>query len=69
MDQQVSGQALCATCGAPGRLHCAGCARTFCVDHVERHFAMGYFYLCATCAAERAQAGTPGRARKRPPRS
>jgi hypothetical protein len=69
MDQQVPGQALCATCGAPGRLHCADCTRTFCVEHVERHFAMGYFYLCASCTARRIQAETPERPRKRRPRA
>lgn len=44
---------ICAICGAFGRLHCADCDRTFCVEHVERHFAMGYFYLCAECTAQR----------------
>jgi hypothetical protein len=44
----------CAVCGEFGRLHCAGCDRTFCVEHVERHFSMGYFYLCAECTARQA---------------
>jgi NAD-dependent SIR2 family protein deacetylase len=69
MEQQISGQALCAACGALGRLHCADCDRTFCVEHVERHFAMGYFYLCAACTARRAQESRPGRSRKRPSRT
>ncbi len=55
----------CAVCGEPGRLHCAGCDRTFCVDHVERHFAMGYFYFCAECLAKQAEPAKPKRSRKK----
>ena len=63
-------ESSCAVCGEYGRLHCADCNRTFCAEHVERHFAMGYFYLCATCTAQRqAQepAPEPKRRRKKAP--
>ena len=56
---------VCAACGEPGRLHCAGCDRTFCVDHVERRFAMGYFYFCAECLAAREAPPTDRRSRKK----
>jgi hypothetical protein len=56
---------VCAACGEFGRLHCAGCDRTFCVEHVERRFAMGYFYLCASCAAQQATQAAAERTRKR----
>jgi hypothetical protein len=59
---------ICAACGEPGRLHCAGCGRTFCVDHVERHFAMGYFYFCAECLAQRAEPPKHKRFRKGAPK-
>lgn len=66
MEQQ---EQTCAACGEYGRLHCAGCDRTFCVEHLERHFAMGYFYLCAECAARQAaQAERDTPAVKRPRR-
>jgi hypothetical protein len=52
---------ICAACGERGRLLCAGCGRTFCPDHVERHFAMGYFYLCAECEALRQEPPPPAR--------
>lgn len=42
---------VCTACGEPGRLVCAGCQRIFCVEHLERHFVMGYFYFCAECLA------------------
>jgi hypothetical protein len=58
-------QATCAACGEPGRLHCSGCGQTFCVEHVERRFAMGYFYFCAACLAQQEQAAAPRRRRKR----
>ncbi len=62
---------ICAACGAHGRLHCADCDRTFCVEHVERHFAMGYFYLCAACTAQRLaqELPPPKPKRKRAPRA
>jgi hypothetical protein len=56
---------VCAACGEPGRLHCAGCGRTFCADHVERHFAMGYFYFCAKCLAAREAPPTARHPRKK----
>jgi len=64
------GRETCAVCDEYGRLHCADCQRTFCVEHLERHFAMGYFYLCAACAALRRAAepvakAPPKRARPR----
>jgi hypothetical protein len=66
----MQAEQTCAVCGEFGRLHCAGCDRTFCAEHVERHFAMGYFYLCAECtalqAAQQAQEGqTPKRSRRK----
>jgi hypothetical protein len=42
----------CPVCSEPARLHCAGCDRVFCTDHLQRRFAMGYFYLCAECIAK-----------------
>jgi hypothetical protein len=45
----------CAACGEPSRLLCAGCRQSFCLDHLERHFAMGYFYFCAECLAQIAE--------------
>jgi hypothetical protein len=56
---------VCAACGEPGRLHCAGCDRTFCVDHVERRFAMGYFYFCAECLAAREASPADRRSRQK----
>jgi hypothetical protein len=47
-------QATCAVCGEPGRLRCADCGGTYCVEHLERHFDLGYYYLCAACSARRA---------------
>jgi hypothetical protein len=41
--------AVCARCGEPARLLCSGCGRTFCIDHLERRFAMGYHYFCPSC--------------------
>jgi hypothetical protein len=61
-------QALCPMCGEWGRLRCADCGRAFCVEHVERHFAMGYFYLCADCAAKRAAEEAASDQRKAPRR-
>jgi hypothetical protein len=57
----------CAVCGEPARLHCAGCDRVFCVDHVERRFAMGYFYFCAACLAqqEAAEAASANKRRRK----
>ena len=53
----------CAECGAFGRLRCAGCARSFCADHVERRFAMGYVYFCVECLAREAAKQMPKRGR------
>ena len=62
--------AACAVCGEPARLHCAGCDRVFCVEHLERRFAMGYAYFCATCLAkqEPEHNGSRDRSRKKPRR-
>lgn len=40
----------CPVCGERATLHCAGCGRVFCAEHVQRGFALGYTFLCATCA-------------------
>ncbi|MDB5077067.1 MAG: hypothetical protein JWO42_3246 [Chloroflexi bacterium] len=55
----------CAVCGEPARLHCAGCDGVFCVEHVERRFAMGYFYFCAACLARQEEAATAASKRRR----
>lgn len=62
-------ESICAACGEPGRLHCADCDRIFCVDHLERHFAMGYFFLCPACTAQRQAASAPKRRRSKAPRA
>ena len=41
----------CPVCGERATLHCAGCGRVFCAEHVQRGFALGYTFLCAACAA------------------
>ena len=67
MDDTAS---MCAACGEPARLVCSGCQRIFCVEHLERHFAMGYFYFCAECLARQAaaeQGKRSGRKRNRAP--
>ncbi len=61
MEQRESDDTTCATCAEPARLHCAGCNRTFCVDHLQRRFAMGYFYFCAECLAPREDPPPPTR--------
>jgi hypothetical protein len=55
----------CAVCGEPARLHCAGCDRVFCVEHIERKFAMGYFYFCAECLARQAAQSAASQRKKR----
>lgn len=62
----MDGEAICAACGQPGRLRCSGCGRTFCVEHLERRFAMGYFFFCAGCLAQE-QAESSRRRRKKDP--
>jgi hypothetical protein len=59
----------CHICGERARLYCAGCSGVFCADHVERRFAMGYFYFCAECLAkqEAAAAARSTKRRTKPP--
>lgn len=66
MEHEVTGDGVCAVCGEPGRLHCAGCDQVFCVEHLERRFAMGYFYFCAACLA-RSEEPPPARRPRRKP--
>jgi hypothetical protein len=42
----------CPVCDERATLHCAGCGRVFCADHVVRGFALGYAFVCAECAAQ-----------------
>jgi hypothetical protein len=53
-DEKVSAEMVaehhCPVCGERATLHCAGCGRVFCAEHIQRGFALGYTFLCATCA-------------------
>jgi len=69
MDQTEAGESVCAACGARGRLLCAGCGGTFCADHVTRHFAMGYLYLCSACEAARQEPPPARRLREKKPKA
>jgi len=57
--------ASCVICGERGRLHCADCDQVFCVEHLERHFAMGYYYLCPHCTIQRQTIAEPPVAKRR----
>lgn len=48
----------CPVCGERATLHCAGCERVFCAEHVRRGFALGYTFVCVECAATM-EAGAP----------
>lgn len=46
----------CPVCGERATLHCAGCGRVFCADHVARGFSLGYAFVCVECMAAMDQA-------------
>ncbi len=48
----------CPICGERATLHCAGCGRVFCADHVTRGFALGYAFVCGECAAQNGEDDT-----------